>query len=95
MGNAPWTWSKEEQKAFDEIKQRFCSSPVLTIYDPDHKTRVEVDASGFATGAVLSQEGEDGKFHPIAFHSESMSDAEQNYEIYDKEMLAIIRALQA
>ena len=94
-GNAPWVWGKEEQEAFDEIKQRFCSSPVLAIYDPDRKTRIEVDASGFATGAVLSQEGEDGKFHPIAFHSESMSDAEWNYEIYDKEMLAIIRALQA
>ena len=94
-GNAPWVWGKEEQEAFDEIKQRFCSSPVLAIYDPNRKTRIEVDASGFATGAVLSQEGEDGKFHPIAFHSESMSDAERNYEIYDKEMLAIIRALQA
>ena len=94
-GNAPWVWGKEEQEAFDEIKQRFCSSPVLAIYDPNRKTRIEVDASGFATGAVLSQEGEDGKFHPIAFHSESMSDAEWNYEIYDKEMLAIIRALQA
>ena len=92
-GNAPWVWGKEEQEAFDEIKQRFCSSPVLAIYDPNRKTRIEVDASGFATSAVLSQEGEDGKFHPIAFHSESMSDAERNYEIYNKEMLAIIRAL--
>ena len=65
------------------------------MYDPDRQTRIEVDASGFATGAVLSQEGEDGKWHPVAFHFESMSDAERNYEIYDKEMLAIIRALQA
>ena len=53
-GNTPWTWGKEEQDAFDEIKQRFCSSPVLTIYDPDRKTRIKVDASGFATGTVLS-----------------------------------------
>ena len=65
------------------------------INDPNRKTCIEVDASGFATGVVLSQEGEDGKFHPIAFHLESMSDAERNYEIYDKEMLTIIRALQA
>ena len=65
------------------------------MYDPDRNTRVKVDASGFATGAVLSQKGEDGKWHTIAFHSESMSDAERNYEIYDSEMLAIIHALQA
>ncbi|PIL36423.1 hypothetical protein GSI_00111 [Ganoderma sinense ZZ0214-1] len=94
-GNAPWKWETEEQEAFDELKRRFTESPVLSMYDPDCKTRIEVDASGYATGAVLSQEGEDGKWHPVAFHSESMSDAERNYEIYDKEMLAIIRALQA
>ena len=94
-GNNPWQWGAEEQSAFDELKRRFTESPVLSMYDPDCKTRIEVDASGFATGAVLSQEGEDGKWHPVAFHSESMSDAERNYEIYDKEMLAIIRALQA
>ncbi|PIL25456.1 hypothetical protein GSI_13346 [Ganoderma sinense ZZ0214-1] len=94
-GNAPWKWEAEEQEAFDELKRRFTESPVLSMYDPDCKTRIEVDASGYATGAVLSQEGEDGKWHPVAFHSESMSDAERNYEIYDKEMLAIICALQA
>lgn len=94
-GNNPWQWGEEEQRAFEEIKRRFCESPVLCIYDPERKTRVEVDASGYATGAVLSQEGDDGKFHPIAYHSELMNDAERNYEIYDKEMLAIIRALQA
>ena len=93
-GNAPWQWGPDEQNAFDELKRRFMDSPVLTMYDPDRNTRLEVDASGYATGAVLSQEGDDGKWHPVAFHSESMSDAERNYEIYDKEMLAIIRALQ-
>ncbi|PIL24542.1 hypothetical protein GSI_13408 [Ganoderma sinense ZZ0214-1] len=94
-GNAPWKWEAEEQEAFDELKRRFTESPVLSMYDPDCKTRIEVDASRYATSAVLSQEGEDSKWHPVAFHSESMSDAERNYEIYDKEMLAIICALQA
>ena len=94
-GKAEWQWGEEEQAAFDELKRQFTESPVLRMYDPDHNTQVEVDASGFATGAVLSQEGEDGKWHPVVFHSESMSDAECNYEIYDKEMLAIICAFQA
>lgn len=94
-GNAPWHWGMEEQAAFDELKQRFVSSPVLCMYDEQRDTRIEVNASGYATGGVLSQLQDDGKWHPVAFHSESMNDAERNYEIYDKEMLAIICALQA
>ena len=56
---------------------------------------VEADSSDFATGAVLSQEcPEDGKWHPITFLSKSLSLVERNYEIHDKEMLAIFRALE-
>jgi RNase H-like domain found in reverse transcriptase len=55
---------------------------------------LEVDASGFATGRVLLQQLEDDLWHPIAFRSESMVEAERNYEIYDKEMLAVIQALE-
>jgi len=57
--------------------------------------RVEADSSDFATGVVLSQQSMmDGKWHPVAFYSKSLSSVERNYEIYDKEMLAIIRALE-
>lgn len=56
--------------------------------------RVESDASGFTTGAVLSQQGDDNKWHPCAYLSQSMSPAERNYDIYDKELLSIIRALE-
>ena len=52
-------------------------------------------SSDFATGAVLSQQSTtDGKWHPVAFYSKSLSSVERNYEIHDKEMLAIIRALE-
>ena len=54
--------------------------------------RVEADASDYAAGAVLSQKQE-GKWHPIAYMSKAFSDVEHNYEIYDKEMLAIMLAL--
>ena len=94
-GNAPWKWEQEEQDAFDELKRCFTSNPVLCMYDHHRPTRIEVDASGYATGAVLVQQQEDGKWHPVAFHSESMNEAERNYEIHDSEMLAIIRALEA
>ena len=92
-GNVPWQWGPEEQAAFDTLKERFTQNPVLCLYDLNRDTRIEVDASGYATGGVLAQLQDDGKWHPIAYHSESMSDAERNYEIYDKEMLAIIRTL--
>jgi len=56
---------------------------------------VEADSSDFATGAVLSQQSmADRKWHPVAFYSKSLSSVEQNYKIHDKEMLAIIRALE-
>jgi len=56
---------------------------------------IEVDSSDFVTGAVLSQQSTmDGKWHLIAFYSKSLSSMEQNYEIHNKEMLAIIRVLE-
>jgi hypothetical protein len=60
----------------------------------DQPFRIEADSSDFATGAVLSQlSTEDRKWHPVAYYSKSLSETERNYEIHDKEMLAIIRAL--
>ena len=56
------------------------------------KFRVETDASEYAIGGVLSQEQE-GKWKPIAFLSRTMQPAERNYEIYNKELLAIVEAL--
>jgi hypothetical protein len=62
--------------------------PILT--DP---FELEVDASGFATGAVLLQKKEDGKKHPIAYYSKTLSAAERNYDIYDLELLTIVNVL--
>jgi hypothetical protein len=80
--------------AFDELKQRICKSPVLRHADATQRFVLETDASDYAYGVVLSQKGEDRKFHPVAFYSKSMTLAEQNYRISDKEALAIIKALQ-
>ena len=68
--------------------------PILAMWDPDRPTRLEVDTSGFATGGMLLQKQSDDQWHPVVFRSQSMTDAERNYEIYDKEMLAIVRALE-
>ena len=72
----------------------FTSAPILTLWDPDRPTRIEVDASGYVTGGALLQKQDDGLWHPVAFRSASMQAAERNYEIYDHEMLAVVEALK-
>jgi len=68
---------------------------VLAVPDLDKKLRVEVDASDYATGGVLSIEVENGRWKLVAFLSKSLNETERNYEIHNKEMLAIIRGLEA
>ena len=63
--------------------------------DLDRKMRMEVDASDYAIGGVLSMEGEDGKWRPVAFLSKSLNETERNYEIHDKKMVVIIRRLES
>jgi hypothetical protein len=89
-----WNWDNACQQAFDKLKQAFITAPVLVMPNTTQPFRVETDASGYAMGAVLSQQDEEGKWHPCAFLSQSMAPAERNYNIYDKELLAIIRALE-
>ena len=77
------------------MKKRFTMEPVLVTPDLDKEMRVEANASDFATGGVLSMKCEDKKWRPVAYISKSLNEAERNYEIHDKEMLAIIRCLEA
>ncbi|KAM4059191.1 reverse transcriptase (RNA-dependent DNA polymerase) [Hirsutella rhossiliensis] len=86
-------WGRAENEAFQELKRRFCESPVLKQWDPSLPTFLETDCSGYALGGVLSQEGPDGRRHACAFFSKRLSPAEYNYPIHDKEMLAISRCL--
>jgi hypothetical protein len=92
--DVPWQWHAEQQYVFDTLKEKFCQEPILKVYNPNLETRVEVDASGFATGGILSQKYPDGLWHPIVYRSSSMSKEEHNYEIYDQEMLGCICALK-
>ena len=90
-----WSWGERQQKAFEELKERFTTEPVLVAPDLDKKMRVEADASDFTTEGVLLMKCEDEKWRPVAYISKSLNEAERNYEIHDKEMLAIIRCLEA
>jgi RNase H-like domain found in reverse transcriptase/Reverse transcriptase (RNA-dependent DNA polymerase) len=86
-----WCWAPEEQFAFDSLKSAVTSTLILASLDNSRPFCIEADSSDFATGAVLSQQSpESRKWHPVAFLSKSLSPVERNYEIHDKEMLAII-----
>jgi len=90
-----WRWGVEEQSAFDSLKERITMAPIPALPDNSRPFWMEADSSYFATSAVLSQQSpEDNKWNPVAFLSKSLSLVEQNYEIHDKEMLAIVRALE-
>jgi len=93
--NVKFNWSTETQSAFDNIKSRFSSAPVLAYPNRELPFMVETDSSNFAIGAILSQIlPKDNKIHPVAFFSRSLNSTERNYPIYDKELLAIICALE-
>jgi transposase InsO family protein len=88
-------WGKEEQEAFEALRDAFISSPALAQWDPDKDTVVEADCSGWALGGCLSQRDAQGILHPVAYHSARLLPAERNYTIHDKELLAIISCLRA
>ena len=89
-----WEWTNKQERAFEELKKRFMEEPVLAAPDIDKEMRMEVDVSNYATGEVLLMECDDGLWRPVAFLSKSLNETERNYEIHDKEMLAIIRGLE-
>ena len=92
--NQPFIWSTSANLAFEGLKHAFTSAPILMHVDPTKRFILEADASDFALGSVLSQTGDDSKLHPVAFHSRKFEAAEINYEIHDKELLAIVDSFQ-
>ena len=85
---------EKQEEAFRELKERFTKELVLAVPDLDKKMRMEVDASDYAMGGVLSMKCKDGLWRPVAFLLKSLNETERNYEIHDKEMLTIIRGLE-
>jgi len=86
-------WGREQEEAFEELKRRFTTAPILSHLYPGRRKVVETDASDFALGCVLSQY-QGRRLHPVAFHSRRLNSAERNYEIHDKELLAIMEAFK-
>ena len=90
-----FSWSPVEQSAFVKLKNMFVNAPVLVHPDPERQFVVEVDASDSGVGAVLSQRQlTDNKLHPCAFFSRRLTPAESNYDVGNRELLAVVLALQ-
>ncbi len=88
-------WSSAAEAAFSNLKSRFVSAPILVAPDPTRQFVVEVDASEVGVGAVLSQRAaSDDRVHPCAFFSHRLSPAERNYDIGNRELLAVKLALE-
>ena len=89
-----FVWAAEQQEAFEKLKAAVTQAPCLAIPDPQLPFVVHTDASGYATGAVLMQQFDEG-MRPIAFLSKKMTKAERNYPVHEQELLAILNALKA
>lgn len=92
--DAPFHWSPNCEDAFHRMKKTLLMAPILAHFDHARQTKVETDASDGVVAGVLSQLHDDEEWHPVAFFSETMQGAEHNYSIHDKELLAVVRALQ-
>ena len=90
-----YVWGEVQQQAFQELKTRLTSSPVLQLPDLSRPFFMQTDASKLGTGAVLLQKDDTGVSHLCAYLSQALVGAEQNYQVYDLELLAVIRMLKA
>jgi len=87
--NVKFIWDNKCEQAFNELKTRLTTAPILRFPDPQKQFIVECDASNFAIGAVLSQYDDNKILHPVAYYSRNLSNTEINYSITDKELLSI------
>ena len=92
--DTPWNFNENCRKAFNTLKQAFTTAPILMHWVPDAQLVVETDASDYAFAAILSIMTEDSEIHPVAFHSRTFSAPELNYDVHDKELLAIFEAFK-
>jgi len=89
-----WEWGDKQQMAFDTLKTAMVTEPILQHFDPEQPVTIETDASDYAIGAICSQPDDNGILHPVAYYCRKRKDPEQNYDIHNKEILAIVDALR-
>jgi len=92
--DVPFHWDQAEEQAFRDLQSALTSAPVLILPDYKKPFTLITDASDYMTGSILEQEDAFGRSHPVAYSSKSLQPMECNYEIHDKELLAIIHSLK-
>ncbi|GBO22891.1 Transposon Tf2-9 polyprotein [Araneus ventricosus] len=92
--NTEFHFGPEQKSAFQTLKQKLSENPVLHIFKQGAKLQLHTDASKFGYGAILFQQSDDNKFHPIHYMSKKTSPQEEKYSSYELEVLAIIEALK-
>jgi len=92
--DASWNFDENCRKAFNILKQAFTSAPILMHWVPDTQLVVETNASDYTLAAILSIVTKNNEIHPVAFHSRTFSTPELNYDIHNKELLAIFKAFK-
>lgn len=91
--DSDFKWEDKEQESFNTLRDALCEEPILQYPDFTKPFLLTTDASGTAIGAILSQ-GQIGKDQPISYASRVLNDAEKNYSTIEKELLAIVYAVQ-
>jgi hypothetical protein len=94
IGKDKFIWNNKAEEAFETLKKAFISALILVHADSSKPLFLEANALDFALGSVLSQYYENGRLHPIIYRSRIFSATEINYEIHNKELLAIIDAFE-
>jgi len=87
-------WTKAAELALDRIINIMTHDPTVAQPNPHKPFKVEIDTSNYATGAVLSQRDDQGKKIAVGYKSEALTTAEQNYDVYDREFLSLVRAFR-
>jgi hypothetical protein len=88
-----YEWTDAAQSTFEQLKKAMISQPILHYFDLARPLTLETDASDYAIGTVYSQPDNPGILHPLGYFSRKLKDAELNYDIHDKELLAIVDSL--
>ena len=89
QNDVAWLWGDAQEKAFTKLKVLLTQSPTLAYFDPSKQLDIQCDASKSGLGAALLQDG-----RPIAYASRALTDTETRYAVIEKEMLAIVFALE-
>jgi len=93
-GSSRWEWTQDAELAFCKLKRTFTEAPIIQHFDPRKPIILQTDASGFAIAGILNQYDGFRTLRPVNFYSRKCSPAEQNYDTYDRELLAIVETMK-